>query len=184
MDGEGAEKRSNGGLLRSIAERRRFVLFALLVAVALLVCLLLNAIDLQLLLRWSHRVPILPTAQAEYRDILNKIASATNDDLLADELEKEAGLYREGRGCIAAQGYRVYGTNRPHPEILADYTKVFLVMGWEHEGAAYVTKTASVIIVFVDPISPDYSIWGKGRYQTVYHVDVVYADPQIHGCFY
>ena len=181
MDSEMSSARR---LLRSIRQRRRILIVVLLASLAIFVCVLLNAVDLQRLLRWSDRVPILPTARAEYRQILDRIAGATHDELLEDELKEEPRLYREGRGCIAAQGFRAYGTNRPHADILADYTNAFSAIGWKHEDTGYGTKTSSVIIVFVDPISPDYSIWGKGRYQTVYHVDVVYADPQIYGCFY
>jgi hypothetical protein len=168
-------------LPRSISGRRRIVIFALLASLVLLVCLLLNTVDLDLLLRFSDRLPVLPTAQAEYRQILDKIASATNDELLADETNEEPRLYREGRGCIATQGFRTYGTNRPQADILADYTRVFSAMGWKPGDTG--VGTTGVQIVFVDPISPDYSTLGKGRYETVYRVAVVYADPKIYGCF-
>jgi hypothetical protein len=170
-------------LLRSLLQRKRIVIFVLLAFLALLVCLLLNSVDLQLLLRWSDRVPILPTARAEYRQILDRIAGATNDDLLLDETKAEPRIYREGLGCIAAQGHRTFGTNRPHADILADYAKAFSTMGWKTGDAGVGTKTIGVQVVFVDPISPDYSTLGKGRYQTIYRVNVVYSDPHIFGCF-
>jgi hypothetical protein len=166
-----------------MAGRRRVALFALLASLVLLAIFLLRYLDLDLMLRWSDRVAVLPTAQAQYRLILDKIASATNDDLLLDDAKQEPRLYRENVGCIAAQGVRTYGTNRAHADILADYTKVFTPMGWEYEGTEYFTKTTSVQIVFVDPISPDYSTLGNSRYQTLYRVSIVYADPQIYGCF-
>ncbi len=174
-------------LLRSLSKGRRIVIFALLISLALLVCFVLNMVDLELLLLWSDRVPVLPTAQAEYRQILDRIASATNDELLEDETNAEPRLYRYGLGCIAAQSSRAFGTNRPHADIVADFTKVFLAMGWKFEGfegPAYSTKKAWVVIKFVEPVSPDFATLGKGRYQTVYWVDVMYSDPQVFGCSY
>jgi hypothetical protein len=136
------------------------------------------------LLRFSDRVPVIPTAQAEYRQILDKIGSATQDELLKDEMQDMPRLYREGRGCIAAQGSRTYGTNRPHSEVQNDYIKAFAPLVWESGKDSFGTgtKTTSVIIVYVEPISPDFSI-GKGKYQIIYRVDVVYSDPAIYGCF-
>jgi hypothetical protein len=166
-----------------ISVRRRVAILALLASVMLPACFLLSTVDLDLLLRWSDRAAVLPTAQAEYRQILDRIASATNDELLADETNREPRLYRYGQGCVAVQGNRTYGTNRPHADILADYTKVFSTMGWKPGDTRVETKTTTVIVDFEDSRAPDYSTLGKGKYQTIYLVVVVYANPQIFGCF-
>ena len=170
-------------LLNSMSGRRRIVVLALAACLVLLVYLVLNIPDVDLVLRFSDRLAVLPTAQAEYRQILGRIAIATNDDLLRDETNEEPRIYRGSHGCIAAQGHRAYGTNRPHADILADYAKAFSAMGWKSGDARVETKTTSVGVSFVDPISPDHSSLGKNRYQTIYWVDVVYSDPEIFGCF-
>jgi hypothetical protein len=179
-----------GSRLRSMSGRKRTALFVLAAGLALLVYLVLNIPDVDLVLRFSDRLAVLPTAKAEYRQILDKIASATHDDLLRDETSDEPRIYRGSHGCIAAQGNRTYGTNRPHADIQKDYAKAFAPLVWElgETGAGFKvigagTKTTGVQIVFIDPVSPDFSV-GKGKYQTIYRVQLVYADPQIFGCFY
>jgi hypothetical protein len=176
-------------LRRSIAGRRRIIIFSLLALMVLLAIFLLSNIDLDLVLRWSDRVAVLPTARAEYQHLVDKIASATSDDLLEDEMNEMPRLYRASAGCIAAQGSRTYGTNRSQADIQQDYVKAFAPMKWEFgaTGAGFKTfgtstKTTSVMLVFVEPISPDFSI-GKGRYQIIYRVDTIYSDPQIFGRF-
>jgi hypothetical protein len=170
-------------LFRSISKRRRTVIFVLLTSFVLLIFFLLNTVDLDLLLRFSDRVAILPTAQVVFRQNVERITNATNDELLVDKLADGPRLYREGLGCIGAQGSRTYGTNRLRADILADYSKAFAALGWKFGDDRVDTKTIGIIIVFVDSVSPDFAV-GNGKYQTIYRVQVVFADPQIVGCFY
>lgn len=170
-------------------KRKRFFIFALLVGITLSCFLLLSNLNLDLVLKYSHRLPVVPTAQAEYRQILGKIANATNDELLEDEATEEPRIYTGSGGCIAAQGNRTYGTNRSQEDIVKDYTKAFFPMVWKpgETGAGFKafrleTETTNVIIVIIDPISPDFSA-ERSRFHTIYSVVVVYADPAIFGCF-
>jgi len=176
-------------LLTVPLKRKRFFIFALLVGFTLSCFLLLSDLNLDLVLKYSHRLPVLPTAQAEYRQLIGKIANATADELLADETHEEPRIYTESWGCIAAQGYRAYGTNRLQEEIVKDYGKAFFPMVWEtgETGSGFKvvgtgTKTIGIQIVFIDPISPDFSE-ERSRFQTIYRVQVIYADPAIFGCF-
>jgi len=170
-------------LLTVPLKRKRFFIFALLVGFTLSCFLLLSDLNLDLVLKYSHRLPVLPTVQTEYRQILGKIANATSDELLVDKAREEPRIYTGSGGCIAAQGYQVYGANRPHADILANYSKVFSSMGWKAGDTRVDTETTMIVVDFIDPISPDYSTLGKGKYQTLYGVVVVYADPAIVGCF-
>ncbi len=173
-----------------LAKRKRLVILAVLLTLGLLICIWLSTADLDLLLRYSHRVPVLPTAQAEYQHIVEKIGSATEDALLLDEMSEKPRLYRDNVGCIGTQGSRTYGTNRSQEDIEKDYITAFSPMVWEprrigpdFKAIGTSTKTTDVTGVFIDPISPDFSI-GKGKYRIIYRVNTVYADPQIFGCFY
>jgi hypothetical protein len=130
-----------------------------------------------------------PTAQAQYKEILNKIASATQDELLEDDASEMPRLYSQSAGCIAAQGSRTFGTNRLPENVEADYSKAFspwvfqsdeTPAGFKMIGAG--TETTGVQVIFIDPISPDFSV-GKGKYRTIYRVQIVYADPARDGCF-
>jgi hypothetical protein len=154
-----------------------------------LVCFALSTLDLDLLLRWSDRMAILPTARANYRQIVNGITSATHDDLLEDQTNEEPQLHREGRGCIRASGSRTYGTNRSQEDVQKDYAKAFSHMVWEsgETGSGSKTfgtdsETTEIIVEFIEPISPDFSI-GKDKYQIIYSVLVIYVDPKIFGCY-
>jgi hypothetical protein len=145
--------------------------------------------DLDLMLRYSHRIPVLATAKAEYQRLIDKIANATHDDLLEEEANMEPQLNREGIGCIGAYLSRTYGTNRSEEDVQKDYAKAFSHMVWE-SGETYAgfktfgsdSETINITVVFIDPISPDFSI-GKGNYQIIYSVEVTYVDPKIFGCF-
>jgi hypothetical protein len=150
---------------------------------SLFVCYWLSTIDLDLELNYSHRVPMLPTAEAQYQEMLAKVASATTDELLADRVDEKPVLWRNAMGCIVAGGERLYGTNRSHEDVLADFDKTFAAIGWQHQETSFFTNTESVIIVFINPLSPDYTVLGKGKYETIYRVGVLYSDPQRFGCF-
>ena len=98
-------------------------------------------------------------------------------------------LYSQSAGCIAAQGSKTFGANRLPKEVETDYSKAFspwvfqfdeTPAGFKMIGAG--TKTTEVQVIFIDPISPDYSI-GKGKYRTIYRVQIVFADPALFGCF-
>lgn len=117
--------RPTRSLWRSTSEWKYIAIWIVLASLVLFIFHLFRTIDFDLLLRFSHRLPILPTAQAEYQHLLDKIATATSDELLDDQTEAKPQLYREGLGCIIALGNRTYGTNRTETDILKDYARTF-----------------------------------------------------------
>jgi hypothetical protein len=121
----------------------------------------------------------IPTVQVRYQGVLDQITNATQDVVLlkADDrvLSNEGDQFPN---CISGGMERLYATNRPYTDVLADYSAVFPESeGWEHQNDFFRSKTAQIIIL------QDNRFNHPENYQTFYEISFAYAEPAIRDCF-
>jgi hypothetical protein len=168
--------------------KRKLLIWAILAILGFCCILLLSRFDLDGLLRFSDRLAVLPTVEASYTQISEKISNATHDVLLKTTFDNPLQLNR-GRyaGCIDGGFDQIYGTNRSYNDVLADYAKVFTALGWtagtgpQAGYSGYYIKSAKIVLNLITPSSPDYPL-PAGQYITVYDVFFQFADPATEYC--
>jgi hypothetical protein len=136
---------------------------------------------------FSIRRVILPTIEANYKQIYDKISGTTNDVRLASPTDSDSSLYHVGKsytGCIRGGFLRTYGANRSFKDVLADYRNAFPEMLWQEneDFGGVASKTTRIQLHRINSTSPDYAI-GEGKYLTLYTVSLVYADPAVASCY-
>ncbi len=166
--------------------RHRLIIVGACIALAGCALVVAFRVDLDGILRFSDRLAVFPTLEAQYNQIKDRIFATTKDTLLKKQLDDPIHLVRElYAGCITGGFHYVYGTNRPYSDVLADYASAFSGMGWEQrhsdEWEFFSIRTAGILLSQIDPSSPDYSV-GQGNFRVVYSVLFEYADPAVLAC--
>jgi len=152
-----------------------------------IVALLLHVfkVDVDGLLRFPDRLAAFPTVEADYKRIYDAVLGATQDVQLRESIyDFPPTLMRGGPvHCIRAHLSQTYGTNRSFDEVRADYRKALSFLSWvDHaESSGVSTVRLRIRLYQIDPSSLDYQV-GKGQYQTIYSINVNYADPAIQYC--
>ncbi len=157
--------------------------------VCVIVALLLHVfkVDVDGLLRFPDRLAAFPTVEADYKRYYDAALGASQEVWLEAPQDYDFPLQllrgRFYRGCIRGGFSRTYGTNKTFAEIRMLYMLQLSQLGWrdidQYPGVSNVRS--SLKLYEISPASMGFEV-GRGKYQTIFMLELIYADPSVNHC--
>jgi len=133
----------------------------------------------------------IPTAQERLDELIIELQSMTGTELLVNDMT-EVSPIRMFRGCIRASGFLEFGTDHSYRTIISAYSEALLPQGWSQPDPipTGLERDESLVIFRNETGSINLAVRhvsaredNLSRYQTLYSVYLMFAEPTIQGCY-